>query len=198
MTDKFQRFPPTLSTNRHFRLDYLPQYIDTLERLVLGLTGLGMNILHKPFDQISLDAVTCTVERLRNRTNDRYNVYDKLDTGLTTELLGRCSMVLWDEPGTGPFECMAGNVPTMLYWPRIASHEAARAQADFLELEDAGILHKELTTVLAEIKNFKADPERWMQLPKRKAAIAKILRRYAWVDDQWPRAWRAYLRTLPS
>lgn len=189
MTDRLQDFPPPLNTLRLSRLDYLPELGAWLKETVLALTGAGLRVLHKPFNDASARIQKETMERLHRQAGELYSVYDQLDKGMTHELLGRCRLVLWDEPGTGFFECLVSGIPAMLYRPAVLPREASYAAADFAELEEAGLIHAGAASLTREIAAFRADPEGWMAQPRRRAAVEKACRRYAWTEEDWARRW---------
>ncbi|MBI5211322.1 MAG: hypothetical protein HY927_15215 [Elusimicrobia bacterium] len=65
-----------------------------------------------------------------------------------------------------------------------------------LEGEDAGIIHRETSTLLRSLAAFKSGPRGWMAEPKRAQAVRRFCRRYAWAEDDWPAHWRNFLDGL--
>jgi putative transferase (TIGR04331 family) len=116
--------------------------------------------------------------------------------GLTPDLLEQAPLVLWDVPGTGFLECLAGGIPTMVLWPRIYSEEVPWSRPLFEQLEVEGIIFRQVGPLIAELKKFKADPQGWRKQPKRQEALSRFAREYGWAEDNWPTRWRQFLKSL--
>ncbi|MBI4375199.1 MAG: hypothetical protein HY549_01995 [Elusimicrobia bacterium] len=196
VTDRLQRFPPALNTLRLSRIDLLEHAAAWLDETASALADKGLSMLHKPFNALSAELIQSTIDRLRSRLGAGYRVWERLDKGLSPELIRKGRLVIWDEPGTGLFECMAAGIPTLLYWKRDVSREEPYAEGLFAELEKAGIAHRDPASLAAAAASIKASAESWLADPARQAAIEKACRDYARVSDDWPREWRAFLAAL--
>lgn len=194
MTDKFQRFPATAGTNRLSRNDFIPDFAKDLERVVTALVSAGLAVRHKPFDAASRDALSRVIERLRVAHPEHYALHESLDKGLTPELAATASVLIWDEPGTGLFECLAGGLPTILYWPRLYTREEPGARDSFLRLEEAGLACRDASALARLAASAAAGPMAWVADPSRRAAAERFVDEWAKADDDWASAWRAYVR----
>ena len=86
----------------------------------------------------------------------------------------------------------------MVYWPRIHSQEEAWLKALFLELEQAGIVHRDVESLTEEMQRFKLSPAAWMHDVKRVSLVNRFCREFAWTSSEWPEYWRRYLDGLPG
>jgi putative transferase (TIGR04331 family) len=123
---------------------------------------------------------------------DKYDVITKLDKGLTYELLNKCNVVLWDQPGTGFLECLSAGIPTMLSWKRTSTIEEEWTKPIFQELENCGIIHRDADSIVKEMKRFKESPKLWMNNPERTELVNRFCRQFAWTSKDWPKYWRTY------
>lgn len=196
MTDKFFHFPPTIYTNRAPRMDFLQSYNRDLEAIARGLAGAGLTIRHKPFDHASKRMQSETIARLERELGGRYRVESGLDKGLSERLIAEAALTVWDEPGTGWFECLVSGLPALLRWPRLPSGEQDYAAEAFAELERVGVSHRSVESLTAEAARCAADPESWLAAPERAEAVARLCRRFAWTEDGWPRLWRDFVAGL--
>lgn len=196
MSDRIQVFPPTVSTLRMSRLDFLGCLNAATYTLVSELARRDIRVLNKPFNYTSRDMQADVLNRLAGEFPDQYREHPKLDKGLTAELLHSAWLVLWDEPGTGFFECLAGGIPTMVYWERLTSHEESYARADFERLEEVGLLHDSPTSLVAAVARFLDDPEAWQGDARRREVVDGLMNRYALTNDRWSSAWKRALNNL--
>ena len=127
---------------------------------------------------------------------EKYDVITKLDKGLTYELLNKCNVVLWDQPGTGFLECLSGGIPTMMSWKRTSTSEEEWAKPIFHELEVSGIIHRDTASLVKEMKKFKESPELWMNDPQRVELVSRFCRQFAWTSKDWPKYWRKYFKNI--
>ncbi|HIO56646.1 MAG TPA: hypothetical protein EYN31_06360 [Candidatus Marinimicrobia bacterium] len=139
-----------------------------------------------------------TMQELESIGGLHYFCERQLDKGLTYELVERCHVVLWDQPGTGFLECLSSQIPTMVYWLRLYNHEEAWVQPIFTELERLGIVHRSVDALLDELQRFKKSPHAWMNDPERASLISRFCREFAWTSDDWPEHWQRYLDGLSN
>jgi putative transferase (TIGR04331 family) len=193
MTDRLHMFPPTLSTLRVSRLDHIETLNHQMFEVADRLARSGVRILHKPFNCTSAHVQSNLINTLKSMHPHQYAVYQRLDKGLTEALLEECSLVLWDEPGTGFFECLVGGVPTMVLWDRLISHEEAYAEDVFLALENTGLVHRIPESLESAVNNFLVSPRTWLSEPGRIDAISFAIERFSGVDSQWEIEWKKKL-----
>ena len=196
MSDKLRPFLPAPVGSEACRIDCVAEISSQLQRLATASAEGGISILHKPFDAETLGLLSGTVRRMEKIGGSHYRCLDRLNKGLSPELLKSCRMVLWDKPGTGFLECLAAGIPTMVYWLRLYNKEAPWAEELFGELEAAGLVHREPEPLIAEAGRFKASPRAWMGDPRRIAAGARFSRAFAGHGDDWPKSWSKFLSSL--
>ncbi len=196
VSDKYQRFPPTSSGAGIARNDFAREIARGLESLVGGLSSRGYKTLHKPYNHTSRRFLRKTIAGLEKSAAGSYQCRPQFDKGLTAELLGQCRLVLWDQPSTGFVECLVAGVPAMVHWPRTYYREAPRARAFFDALEAAGVIHRDVDSLVKELDAFSAAPDAWLKAPARRAAIDSFLREYAWTDERWSTAWKQAVARL--
>jgi putative transferase (TIGR04331 family) len=196
MTDRLHIFPPTLSTLRLSRLDYLEKLNRTMLNVVDRLATSGVRILHKPFNYTSADVQSDLITSIKLKHPQHYTVYKQLDKGLTEALLSKCNLVLWDEPGTGFFECLIAGIPTMLLWDRLISHEEEYAHEIFMALENAELVHRTPESLANAINNFLDFPNIWLTDQQRMSAISLAIEKLSVVDVKWAKQWKEAFRML--
>lgn len=196
MTDRLQPYPPSVTTLRMSRLDFLQDISKAFATLVDDLCSMHITILHKPFNYTSKEIQAAVINDLRQRHAGHYKIYEQLDKGLTDALLSQCRIVIWDEPGTGFFECLIAGIPSMVYWPRITSHEEPYARGLFAKLEEAELVHNDPHRLACSVKNFLAAPNDWKEDPARKAAIQEALYLWARTDRRWAAPWKQAVAKL--
>ena len=114
MSDRIQSFPPSIYTLRMSRLDFLSQLNSSTSGIVSELAHRRIRVLHKPYNYTSRDIQAKVHDRLAIDFPDYYSEYKELDKGLSLRLMQSAWLVLWDEPGTGFFECLLGGIPSMV------------------------------------------------------------------------------------
>jgi putative transferase (TIGR04331 family) len=120
------------------------------------------------------------------------------EKGLTAALLGRCHVVVWDQPGTGLLECLTAGIPNLVLWTRLFNSEPVWAKEDFAALERVGIVHRDPDSLLNEVIAFKKDAAGWMGSPERRAVIDRFCHRYARTARDWAQQWKRFIATLPA
>lgn len=189
MTDRMTMFPSTVSTLRIFRFDLLSQLNQTMFLTADLLMSSGVRILHKPFNYTSADVQSGLIKSLSSLHPDHYTVHSRLDKGLTKSLLKDCNIVLWDEPGTGFFECLVSGIPSILLWDRTVSREESYAVDAFNTLESAQLVHRTPAGVRDAVSAILDDPVGWMADGRRKDAIADVVDSFARTRPNWQKEW---------
>ena len=196
MPNMVKRFPEAPQGASASRIDLIQEFATSLKHLVSSAAEMGIRILHKPYNTTTVNLLAKTMRELELIGGPHYFCEQRLDKGLTHELVQRCHVVLWDQPGTGFLECLSSNIPTMVYWPRTYSQEETWAKPIFLELEQLGIVHRGTDTLLEEFEKFKVSPESWMDSLERVALVNRFCRQFAWTSEEWPQYWRRYFDEL--
>lgn len=193
MPNMLKRFPAAPHGASTSRIDHIQEFAISLIHLVGRITEKNFSILHKPYNPTTVKLLTKTMKELERVGGSKYSCAKQLDKGLTHELLRRCHMVLWDQPGTGFLECLSSNIPTMIYWPRFFSQEEAWLRPLFGELEQLGLVHRHVDSLIEQMQRYKKSPIDWMNHPGRTSLISRFCREFAWTSDEWPAFWRRYL-----
>ncbi|MBI5211330.1 MAG: hypothetical protein HY927_15255 [Elusimicrobia bacterium] len=193
MTSKYRAFTKTPASAASTRLDTLPRFADMARGLVRDAAAAGVSILHKLANHDTTQHLKGTLEDLRRLGGAGYAQWERFDKGMTPDLLSQARFVLWDQPGTGFAECVAAGIPTLVLWPRFDTRESPEAAGAFRALEDAGIVHRETGSLLAQTLRWRSAPAAWLEEPAHRRAVAQFCRKFAWVDPDWAGKWRKFL-----
>ena len=197
LPNNIKRFPASPQASLNARIDLIHEISCSLKHLVRSVTSSGLRLLIKPYNIGTNNLLSKTMDELEEIGGGLYACEKQLDKGLTHELIARCRIVLWDQPGTGFLECMSSGIPTMVYWPDIFSSEEEWVKPYINNFEDIGLIHRNANTLVNEIKKFKKSPFSWMDNNERKDTINKFCRLFAWTSDDWPEQWKKHLKSLP-
>lgn len=196
MPNMVKRFPSSPHGASTSRIDLIEEFAASLKCLVSKAVEKGIRILHKPYNVTTVNLLAKTMRELESIGGSYYFCEQQLDKGLIHELVQRCHVVLWDQPGTGFLECLSSSIPTMVYWPRTYNQEEVWVEPLFARLEQLGVVHRNAETLLEAMQLFKMSPHSWMNHPERVALIDRFCREFAWVSDEWPAYWSRYLDEL--
>lgn len=196
MSNKVYPFPWAPSGAAVSRSDHIQTFAQVLRDTVSTAAARGFRVLHKSYNTMTLELLQDTETELERNHPAAYARPAELHKGLTSALLSDCHIVLWDQPGTGFLECATSRIPTLILWPRFYNHEVPWTRTLFDRLEAAGVVHRTVGSMLDEVAAYKRDPVAWMNEPERIAALDAFLKEYGLVDENWPRSWRAFVRTL--
>jgi putative transferase (TIGR04331 family) len=195
MMKKFTGPPQGASSSRR---DVIDDFSDSMIDFIRNAAESKIRVYCKPYNLTTLKLMADTYDSMRDIGGDFLVCQDRFDKGLTYELLNKCKLILWDQPGTGFMECIACNIPTMILWPRIYCEEEAWCIDDFNYLEEVGLIHRTSKSLINEIQQFLIDPVTWMIDSQRKLAVQSFTNKYALTDDQWWKSWRTYLKQLKN
>ncbi len=196
MLDRIQVYPTTVNTLRLSRVDFLTHINASCSKIFSNLINRDVRILVKPFNYTSREAQRDLMIHFESNYPGKFSEYKKLDKGLTRELLGVAWMIVWDEPGTGFFECLLAGIPAMVYWDRHTSKEESHARQMFLELQSVGVLHTDPVSITEEVSNFLRNPDAWLLDESRVFAIKRIVDNFSRVDSDWVSDWRSFLDSI--
>ena len=196
MTDRLQPFPPTITTIRMSRRDFLGVLNSSTRNIVSELCHAKIRVLHKPFNYTSRDIQGAVLDKLSRDFPSHYSEYKKLNKGLTESLILSGWMMVWDEPGTGFFECLVSEIPTMLYWERLTSHEELHTRKYFEQLERVGLLHTSHITLRRAVQEFLESPDEWLNNPERTRVIREVRSQFSDTENSWRHSWRAALKLM--
>ena len=193
MMKRFTGSPQGASSSRR---DVIDEFSNSMIDFVKNAAKSKIKLYCKPYNPTTVHLMATTYDSMHDIGGEFFVCADRFDKGLTYELLNKCKLVLWDQPGTGFMECMACKIPTMILWPRIYCEEEAWCVDDFNYLEEVGLIHRTSKSLINEIQQFLIDPVAWMSDSQRKLAVQSFANKYALTDDQWWKTWRKYLKQL--
>jgi putative transferase (TIGR04331 family) len=196
MPNLVKRFPEAPGGAATSRIDLIQGYAADLKSIVLSAAERDISILHKPYNTTTVNLLPNTMQELDSLGGSGYLRMTQLDKGMTHDLVGRCHMVLWDQPGTGFLECISSNIPTLVYWPRTFNREESWAEPLFADLERVGVVHRGADTLMEEVVMFKRGSRSWMSDPERVSVLSRFSREFGWTSDDWPEQWRRYFEGL--
>lgn len=196
MSSRCRTFPRAPAGGFEARLDTLACFADMVRDLASRAAAAGVDILHKPYTRLTTDLIKGILADMRRLGGTHYAEWGRFDKGMTPELLSQARFVLWGQPGTGFAECLVCGIPTLLLWPRFDSRETPGAAGVFRALEEAGVVHRSVESLIAETLRGRSDPASWLAEPARREAIAEFCRKFAWADPSWARKWRGFLCEL--
>lgn len=191
------RFTPAPACAGQSHVDFLHDCSLMLVDFAREAGRRGVSVLHKPRDPHAVAQLERTLAEMARAGGPGYSCTDRFDKGMTPEILDRCRVVVWDQPGMGFQECLAAGIPSMCLWKRIYNREEPSAEAAFRELESAGIIHRSAETLFAEVAAVRRLGGRaWLAEPARARAVARFVRAYGWAEDGWARRWAAFFDSL--
>lgn len=192
LTNKLYRFPPAPSGAAICRSDRAAQLRSALTGFAQACAAAGVSMLHKPYNPSTVAQLRGTLADMARAAGPLYRELAASGKGLTPELLGDCGLVVWDQPGTGFLECLAAELPTLCWWPRVYNEEEPRRREIFSRLEAAGLVHRSAAGLAEEVVRFKADPAAWQAEPSRRAAAAEFSRLFGRADPRWTKEWEEF------
>ena len=193
LPNKVYYFPPGPS-GAHATSNHLPEIARQMVELVTSISKAGWRLLFKPHGLETTYLLHDTLQKLQIAGGDNFKPNDNLDKGITLELVRNCRILLWDQPGTGFLECLAADIPTMVLWTRLFNREAPRAAAIFARLEDVGIVHRTVDSLIVAYRDFADAPAAWCSDAARLSVCRSFVREFGWVEDDWASPWKAFIK----
>ena len=189
---------PHISTCGQARIDFIDKIKKNEINLVKAITSNNIFLTHKIYNQNIKSFLSAHYKKLELIGGDKYKLIDPNFKGLDKLIYSRYKLILWDQIGTGTLECFVSNIPTIVYWKRIYSKESKFAIHEIKKLEECGILHKSLKTLIPEVQKAKADINRWMEQPFRKKAIKIFSDKFCMTNPKWKFIWKKKLLSVKS
>lgn len=180
----------------HVTANFLPKFAATLVDLMRFATKDGLKVLHKPFGMSTLELMPRTLDVLARIGGGNYELSRNIDKGLHPELVRRCKLFVWDQPGSGFIECLVADIPTMVLWPRIFSCESQTAAPIIAALESVGIIHRTPESLVGAARDFLKQPGRWWRDARRQEAARAFTHAYGRAVPDWADRWQAFIREL--
>jgi hypothetical protein len=196
MPNKIYPYPPAPSGAAVSRIDHIQPFAALLRSLISGAAKRSLRVFCKSYDAVTIQLLGGTFADLEQLYPEAFHRPREVHKGLTRELLAKCHLVLWDQPGTGFLECATSGIPTIVLWPRLYNQEVPWAQEVFRELETTNVVCRDVDRLLDEVVRFKDAPLEWMQEPRRKMAIERFLAEYGRSESNWPAMWRGFQASI--
>ncbi len=188
----FTQSPPAVAANR---LENISEFSNAMIDFISNAAKSKIKVYCKPMNPITVHLMDYTYRSITKIGGNFFECSEQFDKGMNYDLLESCSIVLWDQPGTGFMECISSGIPTMILWPPYYKVENW-CENDFICLEEVGVIHRDSQSLVKEIQLFLIDPIAWMNDLNRKAVIKSFTCKYALSDDKWWKSWRTYLKHL--
>ena len=128
--------------------------------MLKNLISSNFFVAHKPYNYINLEYSEKFKEFKNLLINKNYLLLKLNQKGLSSTLLKDYNIVLWDQLGSGALDYFSNKIPTMILWKRIFSKESKFAESYINELEKCGIVHKNVNSLILELKKYKKNPKK--------------------------------------
>jgi len=190
-------FPVSPFMGIYNTIDNLHLVLNELNDILIKLTSENINILHKPQNKSKVRIIKEMLEKSTWFDSNFYTLVENPDKGFSIKTISKSHIVLWDLPSTGFMECLAGKIPTLLYWPNTIINYPMFYEGDwskkyFSKLENVGILHRNTETLTIEINNYKASPNEWMSSEDRIMAVKEFTDEYCKTSKNWKKDWEDF------
>ncbi|WP_061236320.1 hypothetical protein [Leptospira santarosai] len=196
MPQAMKRFTGTPQGGSSIRRDVINEFSQYMIDFIEKASEKKIRVYVKPYNPMTLALLSKTYSRLSEIGGQYFTCSDHFDKGLTKDSLEKCSLVLWDQPGTGFLECLSCGIPTLVYWDRLYCEEEEWTKTDFEILEKNGIIHRSVSSLFEEAVFLLQNPLSWIQEPSRQIAIDSFCRKYALTSENWSEDWKYYLKSL--
>jgi hypothetical protein len=155
-----------------------------LIRIVQELSTENINMLYKSPSLASSRSYYNALSKMKEIGGNNFSIINNIDKGLSLELLEQSSIILWDVVGTGFLECMASDIPTMVY---ISTYLLfTRDMVSVLQkLEKVGIVHTNEKTLLRAVKLYKNNKNDWFFDVERKKYIRQFTNLFCNTSKNW-------------
>jgi hypothetical protein len=195
MPNKVYSYCPAPS-GAHATGNFLEEFCTSVVDLVEAVTTAGQTILHKPYGSATVALMPDTLHKLSLVGGRNYQLSMSLDKGLHPVLVRDVGLFVWDQPGTGFLECLAANIPTLVYWPRIYNCENEDAAPLFAAMEAHGLIHRESRSLASSALEFKQDPRGWWENPPRRESALAFMDFYCRCSPDWHLPWKQFITTI--
>ncbi len=141
---------------------------------------------YSPLDYMLYNKLT-HFEKINYRVIKFSNSFDK---GLNPDDLKQIDLVIWDLPGTGLLECIACDIPTILFFNQDTMQINDCSKKYFHGLKEVGIVCKNIKEFKKSMDEFNTYQNSWLKDIKRKRAINNFKNQYALTDSNWKIKWK--------
>ncbi|WP_243394717.1 hypothetical protein [Leptospira adleri] len=196
MPQMMKRFTGAPQGGSSIRKDVIHEFSKYMIDFIQKTTENKIKVYAKPYNPLTVALLNHTYSRLKEIGGEYYTCSETFDKGLTKNLIERCKIVLWDQPGTGFLECLSSEIPTMILWDRLYCEEESWTEDSFKKLEEVGVIHRTSESLVNEIVEFKRNTSAWSENSRRKKACSEFSAQFALTSKRWAKEWKKFLKTL--
>lgn len=196
MPQMMKRFNGAPQGGSSIRRDVLEEFSNYMIDFVHKAIENKIKVHAKPYNPTTVSLLSKTYALLKEIGAGYYTCSETFDKGLTRNLIERCKMVLWDQPGTGFLECLSCEIPTMVLWDRLYCEEESWTEDSFKKLEEVGVIHRTSESLVNEIVDFKKNPSTWLENSQRRKVCSEFSAQFALTSKHWSKEWKQFLNTL--
>ena len=165
-------------------VDDIFQRSNDLVNIVLNLSVKNIRILYKSPSISSSRSYSNSIEKMKKIGGNNFFIMSNIDKGLTLELLESAPIILWDVVGTGFLECMASDIPTVVYINNYSLYEDYMV-AMLKKLEKVGIVHRDTKSISFIVNQYKNNMGDWFSDIERKKCINEFTNLFCNTSDCW-------------
>ena len=165
-------------------VDDIFQRSNDLVNIVLNLSVKNIRILYKSPSIASSRSYSNSIEKMKKIGGNNFFIMSNIDKGLTLELLESAPIILWDVVGTGFLECMASDIPTVVYINNYSLYEDYMV-AMLKKLEKVGIVHRDTKSISFIVNQYKNNMGDWFSDIERKKCIKEFTNLFCNTSDCW-------------
>ncbi|WP_232371703.1 hypothetical protein [Leptospira ainazelensis] len=196
MPQMMKRFTGAPQGGSSIRRDVIREFSEYMIDFVQKTMSYKIKVYAKPYNPLTVALLSKTYSRLQEIGGEYYTCSEHFDKGLTKDLIEKCKLIVWDQPGTGFLECLSASIPTMILWDRLYCEEEDWTKDSFKRLEDAGIIHRTSESLVKEILKFKKEPSAWLKDSQRMKARSEFNSQFALTSNRWAKEWKLFLNKL--
>ena len=180
----------------NFKRDILKSYIETIKTLIGVAKKNNFRICIKFYNKVTELFLENTLKKLKKRYRQNVIILNNNDKGISKIITQYGEMVIFDQIGTGFFECLICGIPTMVINKGNFCIPNSSSKNFFQDLKKVGLLHNSEKLLIKEYKIFILSKDKWMNDSLRKKMIHNFCRAFANTDKFWEKKWLKYLRNL--
>ena len=180
----------------NFKRDILKSYIETIKTLISVAKKNNFRICIKFYNKATELFLENTLKKLKKKYRQNVIILNNNDKGISKIITQYGEMVIFDQIGTGFFECLICGIPTMVINKGNFCIPNSYSKNFFQDLKKVGLLHNSEKILIKEYKIFILSKDKWMNNSLRKKMIHNFCRSFANTDRFWEKKWLKYLRNL--
>lgn len=152
------------------------------------LNNCKINTLLKVYNSKSYQLMTDTFDKIYSNY-EFIHFHKREDKGFHPKLTKQSKFLIFDQPGTGFFECLVYKIPVIVIWEQYFSYPEKSSLKDFEMLFDNKVIHYNIENAIKTIKDNLNTYKFWYEDQKRKIAVEKFINKYCYNDLDWQKNW---------